>query len=415
MAKRWSSEEIALLTELYNQNYTFAEIHKKAFQHRSLNSLILKREQLKLIRPKKIEINQSLHKGDMTFFYCWFAGFFLGDGSISKKTLKARIRLSSKSINLLIAIAKYFNFPLERVKTSPNGKVCYLNFSKSFVLKLQNDFALSEFKSFGVTTFPHFLETPYLKAFLLGVYYADGSARIQTKFRIQFLQSKLFLQDLLIWIQNQTNLFAHFSNENIHQIICKSENFDLYEINFSGRQGLTLLKWLAEPEIVKQIPAWEAKIKLPLAFEFDESKQPKKLISSKKSFLNSTKKVWTIEEIEKLKDLITNSTDLTDEKMGQILGRSAKSIRHKRTQLGLKINVMSRLKAKKPSWPYVLDEITLIEGYLTNTSVWDKNLLIEIKNQVNGLACNKQKNIIRSLESIRVYISNNFQHLKHNM
>lgn len=86
--------------------------------------------------------------------HCWFAGFFLGDESIDSLN-KGSLHLSKKDIHLLYFIADHFGFPSSRVISTK--KSCKLNFSKGFILNLQETFQIHRTKSYGDVVFPqHF-------------------------------------------------------------------------------------------------------------------------------------------------------------------------------------------------------------------------------------------------------------------
>lgn len=52
---------------------------------------------------------------------CWFAGFFLGEGSIEPDTMKGSFHISNKDIHLLYFIANHFGFSEDRVIKRPQS------------------------------------------------------------------------------------------------------------------------------------------------------------------------------------------------------------------------------------------------------------------------------------------------------
>lgn len=145
---------------------------------------------------------------------CWF---FLGDGSFDALN-KGRFNLSKKHIHLLDFIANHFGFPPSRVKLLK--KSCRLNFSKGFIVNLQETFSIYQNKSYGEVVFPEFLSCQQMKCFLLGLLYADGNTKIQfsknnNKFSVRFLSSFDFCQKLLKWIQENANLYLHYNESSI--------------------------------------------------------------------------------------------------------------------------------------------------------------------------------------------------------
>lgn len=149
----WTKQEEEKLLSLYKKGLSYKQIQEH-FPQRSKPSLILKVKKLlkegkevKRSKYKKIEILSTSN-----LIHCWFAGFFLGDGTIDFKTIKGRLNLAIKDIFLLKFIAKSFKFPVSRVKEYDN--VSRLNFSKGFILNLMETFQISANKSYGEVIFP---------------------------------------------------------------------------------------------------------------------------------------------------------------------------------------------------------------------------------------------------------------------
>lgn len=165
---------------------------------------------------KHVCLQRHPHLNLKNLINSWFAGFFLGDGSIDAKTKKGRLNLARKDIHLLRFICKHFGFSRKRVKKFK--KHCRLNFSKRFTMQLTQLFQISAKKSYGQVRFPDFLSQRQMKFFLLGLLYADGNIRIyknlkSTQYAVRFLQSKNFCEQLLIWIQQNTSDFSHYNKK----------------------------------------------------------------------------------------------------------------------------------------------------------------------------------------------------------
>jgi hypothetical protein len=94
-------------------------------------------------------------------------------------------------------------------------KSCKLNFSKGFIQNLQDVFDIRKNKSYGDVVFPEFLPQMQMKCFLIGLFYADGNAKIKilesgSQYAIRFLSSFDFCQKLLKWIQENAKLYIHY-------------------------------------------------------------------------------------------------------------------------------------------------------------------------------------------------------------
>ena len=156
----WTQEEVDLLVDLYKKELKYDDM-LPWFPNRTKAALVLKIRKLKVKRPRYKTVN-VFHQENLTD--CWFAGFFLGDGSIDALN-KGRFHLSKKHVHLLDFIAKHFGFPSSRVKLLK--KSCRLNFCKGFILNLQETFSIHRNKSYGEVVFPEFLSLEQMKCFFI--------------------------------------------------------------------------------------------------------------------------------------------------------------------------------------------------------------------------------------------------------
>lgn len=340
-------------------------------------------------------------------FDCWFAGFFLGDGNIEKKTLKGSLRLSLKDQHLLYAIVNRFKWHQTRVKIKKN--YCRLNFSKSFMLELIDVFKISPLKSYGTVIFPDFLTTTQLKCFILGVYFADGNAKIieeKNQYRIQFLQSYDFCIKLLEWVKIYNKQFSHYNENNVFRVYTKNSYYDLASLSFSGMGALKLVHWLIKEEsIINEIPYLTRKVEKVLNIKLKNLKFYKKIPINKKFVCQKSKNKWTDEEINKLKNFILIYPNYTDEMLSNLLNRSILSIRHKRHELNLKTNNNNKIKTK--SRVYISDEIEYIKTFLEQHSNWNLLILKTLLQKINDLPCNTKK-LPRTLKALQSFILKNF-------
>lgn len=106
---------------------------------------------------KRLNLKSTYFFNCQNLLDCWFAGFFLGDGSIESKTKKGRLNLAVKDIHLFYFIANYLKLESHRVKLYP--KSCRLNFSKALMVNLMETFKISINKSYGEVVFPDFLRS----------------------------------------------------------------------------------------------------------------------------------------------------------------------------------------------------------------------------------------------------------------
>jgi hypothetical protein len=381
------------------------------FPQRSKPSLILKVKKLlkegkevKRSKYKKIEILSTSN-----LIHCWFAGFFLGDGTIDFKTIKGRLNLAIKDIFLLKFIAKSFKFPVSRVKEYDN--VSRLNFSKGFILNLMETFQISANKSYGEVIFPDFLTTQQMKCFLLGLLYSDGNTKISCEpekkiFAVRFLQSYDFLQKLLKFIQmtgkdNSVFDFSHYDETSISIIETKQSGYDVASLELSGIDSVKFVKWLLEDNMAI-IPILERKIKPILEVNINNVRQVPKIPVAKR-FTNKKKKKWTNQEIQNLKDYILHNPDHTDEMIAKHFNRTYRAISHQRKKLGLSKN-RSKLKKSK-SIPYTTEEIIFIENFLKTYPNRDIEVLTKLVKQLNDLPSSEEKSP-RTLRGVRSFITN---------
>lgn len=228
--KLWTKNEEEQLFTLYKQNLSYEEIQENYFPNCTKNSLIIKINRLirkNLERRSRFQSSPVLNRENLVD--CWFAGFFLGDGSIDSKTEKGRLNLAIKDIHLLYFIAQHFNFPIDRVRN--RGKSCRLNFSKAFIFDLKKTFEISTQKSYGKVVFPAFLTIQQMKFFLLGLLYSDGNVKIianqeSKQYAVRFLQSYDFCIKLLSWIQQNTGLYLHYNENKVSKLETQQDNYD---------------------------------------------------------------------------------------------------------------------------------------------------------------------------------------------
>ena len=405
--KRWTKEEEQLLISLYEKGFTYKQIQENYFFDRSKFSLVTKIQKLGITRPRYKKLN-ILTKENLVD--CWFAGFFLGDGSIDRNTMKGLLNLSIKDIHLLFFIANHFNFSSNRVKNKGNS--CRLSFSKAFILNLIEVFHISARKSYGDVIFPNFLTVTQLKFFVLGVLYSDGNVYIATKekkFVVRFLQSYDFLLKLLKWVQENANLFLHFNKSNVSKIETKQKNYDLAILEFSGIDCVKLLRWLTE-ENLDLIPPLTRKIEPILNVDINSVKAVKK-IAVEKRFTSTTKKKWTTEE-ENLKTYILENPTHTDEMIANHFNCTYRAINHKKKELGLSTNNTN--KQKSPSFKYKAEEISLIKEILESYNNRDYSVLLDIVNKLNALPCNQNKPP-RTIKGVRLFIQKNIDNKNTNI
>lgn len=193
----WTEEETNLLRSLYKQKWKYDDM-LPYFPNCSKSALVLKIKKLQVKRPRH-EIVKILKRENL--IDCWFAGFFLGDGSIEKSG-KGALHISKTDIHLLYFLANHFGFQPDQVKN--RKKSCRLNFSRGFIKNLQEIFDLCKNKSYGDIVFPSFLTQTQLKSFLLGLFYSDGNAKVvislsgSSQFAIRFLSSFDFCLQLIV-------------------------------------------------------------------------------------------------------------------------------------------------------------------------------------------------------------------------
>lgn len=354
---------------------------------------------LKSLRKKRHVLNSQ------NIIDAWFAGFFLGDGSIESKTQKGRLNLAKKDIFLLRFICKHFGFPRRRVKNY--GHKCRLNFSKKFIQHLCQIYNISQQKSFGIVSFPHFLKIPQIKAFLLGLLYADGNVRIKLtskspQFAVRFLQSWDFCCELLLWIQENSGFYTHYNETSISRIATKNPNYDLAGLELAGIDSVKLVRWLLEDSDGK-IPILERKLKVLLNLDITKIKAQKKVFVGDR-FTNKEKRTWTQEEVEQLKTYLTNNPTHTDEMIGTFLKRTARAVQHKRTQL--KIQRTTKVQ-KTPNTSYSKEEFECIKETLKNTSNRSSEMLLDLVESLNKLPSNAGKSA-RTVRGVRTYIQKHF-------
>lgn len=265
---------------------------------------------------------------------CWFAGFFLGDGTIDKLN-KGCLHLSKKDIHLLDFVAKQFGFSPTRVKQT--HKSCRLNFSKGFIRNLQKVFDIRQNKSYGDVVFPEFLTQMQMKCFLVGLLYSDGNVKIQisnnhTQFAIRFLASFQFCQKLFKWIQENAKLYLHYNQNSVTRLQTKTPYYDVVCLELAGSDSVKFVRWLVEGN-QSVLPPLERKMLRIFEVDIQNVREIQK-IPIEQSFQNRTKKKWTDQEKTNIKNFILENPTVTDELIGHHFSRSAKAIGHQRRKLG---------------------------------------------------------------------------------
>jgi hypothetical protein len=340
-------------------------------------------------------------------FHCWLAGFFLADGYLRKERKLGSFHLSIKDYHLLKAIKDFFDYE-KKSTIQIYEKSCKLYLPTNIVYQLCTIFQISAYKSFGEVCFPWFLSLQNQKAFLLGVYYGDGCANIvqkksiktskgfnlgdsvhsvnKTALMINFLQTKNFCEQLLIFVQKQAKLFIWYDNSIIQKIQTQKSNYDLYKISFYGYEAFLLLQWLAEEEILKKIPPLDRKIKRVLNLSCKPTKASFRTAIKMHVTRNGRRSLWTKEELDQLKNFCLFFPHMTDEEKAKKLGRSLRSIRHKRYALGFVCNQSEiALKNKKPNLAFSIEEKTLIDFYLKTTQSFSLQTYEQLAFQLNQL------------------------------
>jgi transposase-like protein len=351
---------------------------------------------------KHVSFQRHPHLNLNNLINSWFAGFFLGDGSIDSKTQKGRLNLAKKDIHLLRFICKHFGFSRERVKKYK--KHCRLNFSKRFTMRLKQLYRISTKKSYGKVRFPDFLSQRQMKFFLLGLLYSDGNIRIykhlnSTQYAVRFLQSKKFCERLLIWIQQNTTYFSHYNKTNISTIPTKTPNYDLACLELAGIDSVKFVRWLLKSNYI-YIPKLQRKFGVLLKVDVAKVKQITKIPVTQR-FTSRAKRPWTQNEIQQLKNYISANPTHTDEIIGKVLNRTPRAVAHQRNKLGIQKNLLGVAKSK--NHPYSKEEIKCIEETLKQTTDRNDQILIDLVNRLNDLPCNKGT-IQRTLKGVRTFI-----------
>jgi hypothetical protein len=398
---RWTEEEKNLLQSLYKQKLKYDDI-LTYFPKRSKAALVLQIKKLQVKRPRHKEINILKREN---LIDCWFAGFFLGDGSIEKSN-KASLHISKTDIHLLYFLANHFGFSSDRVKQ--NKKSCRLNFSKGFTLHLQEVFDLRKNKSYGDVVFPSFLTEAQLKCFLLGLFYSDGNAKVvisssgSCQFAIRFLSSFEFCQKLLKWIQENTKLYAHYNQSSVVQIETKTSHYDLACLEFAGIDAVKLIQWLVEGT-ESLLPPLNRKLARILEVKTDSVRAIQK-VPLHQRFKSQTKRKWTAKETNEFKQYVLENPTLIDEKIGQHFNRSLRAIRHKRKSLGLLKKIeKGSLFQKNSNLKYTPEEILCISGILSCCEIRTEDVLLNLVEELNALPCNQYRPP-RAVLGVRIFI-----------
>ena len=104
-----------------------------------------------------------------------------------------------------------------------------------------------------------------------------------------------------------------------------------------------------------------------------------KKVPIEQRFKGKTQRKWTEEETNEFKKFVSEKLTLTDEKIAEVFGRSPRSVRHKRQNLGLlkKIEKGSLLK-KNPNWKYTNEEISVISEVLSGCETRTSDVLVDL-------------------------------------
>lgn len=408
--KYWKKRKKLLKKLLKQKKYLFRNGMQKSTSidfDKFFKNLGFRFSKLKSFRLKQLHILNSRNVAD-----AWFAGFFLGDGSIEGKTQKGRLNLAKKEIHLLRFICKHFGFPRRRVKNY--GRTCRVNFSKKFIMRLSQVFQISQKKSYGVVSFPHFLGIPQIKAFLLGLLYADGNVRIQQKpgadkFAVRFLQSHNFCKEFLLWIQQNTGFYHHYNHKSIAIIPTSTPNYDLACLELAGIDSVKFVRWLLEDTDGK-IPILERKLKVLLSVNVTKVKVVRK-VPVQQRFTNRQKRAWTDAEINSMEAYMAQNPTHTDEMIGKHIGRTARAVQHQRKALG--INRVTTQFVKTPNIPYSEKEINCIQETLKNCPDRNAEVLLDLVDRLNKLACNAGKKQ-RTIRGVRSFIQKHCDNQKPN-
>lgn len=269
-------------------------------------------------------------------------------------------------------------------------------------------FHISQEKSYGNVSFPHFLKIPQIKAFLLGLLYADGNVRIDLRpkspqFAVRFLQSADFCRELLKWMQNNSGFYTHYDETSIKIIPTKNPNYDLACLELSGIESVKLVRWLLQDSHGK-IPILERKLKILLSFDITKIKEQKKVAVVRRFTNQEKRRVWTPQEADELISYVKDNPTHTDEMIGKARGRTARAIQHKRKELNIQRTVPSQ---KGPSNPYSQEELKLIKETLKNNPSRNLDVLKKLVNDLNNLPSNAGKDP-RIIRGVRTYIQKHF-------
>lgn len=271
--KQWKSPKIWTKYELFKLDYylncrklSLSILQKTIFSHRSLMEL-----QVRISIPYW---NASLYDWPLYFNVnniqlAFAAGYILADGTFTK-SYGIAFHISKKDQHILKWMCQIFKIPSSQVKLRKSQKEVRLSLNNALGYLFIKVFRLHPDKSQGQVVFPSFLSDKCLKAFLLGLWFGDGTYGKKGR-KVNFLSTFNFLRQLVDYAHKNEHCL-NYTKDCVKKVATKTPNFDVANLNLSGQEGLSFFRFLAEDTILKQLPSLNRKMKDILTCELPKSK-----------------------------------------------------------------------------------------------------------------------------------------------